>query len=166
MATAFCWMTARSTLACSASAGTESTATISKTQSFPQTGSCLPRSCSQAIKRDVKSASRISYQGQKTSATAQTVLPSKSGRKLPSASAGNGQCSLKQVSGCGSPVETSAQSAEAPTEAVAETAVLTRDTVCDGRSTNSLLAPIGRRFKKEIFCCLERLKTECLCHAF
>ena len=49
--------------------------------------------------RNAKSASRISYQGQKTSATARTVLPSKSGRKLPSASAGNGQCSLKQVSG-------------------------------------------------------------------
>lgn len=111
------------------SAGTESTATISKTQSFPQTGNCLPRSCSQAVKRDAKSASRTSYQGQKTSATAQTVPPSKSGRKPPSASAGNGQCSLKQVSGCGSPVETSAQSAEAPTEAVAETAALTSDTV-------------------------------------
>lgn len=32
--------------------------------------------------------------------------------------------------------------------------------------TNSLLAPIVRRFKKEIFCYLERLKTECLCYAF
>ena len=128
-ATAFCWMTARSTLACSASAGTGSTAAISKTQSFPQTGSCLPRSCSQAVKRDAKFASRTSYRRQRTSATARTAPPSKSGRKPPSASAGNGQCSLKQVSGCGSPVETSAQSAEAPTEAVAETAALTSDTV-------------------------------------
>ena len=37
---------------------------------------------------------------------------------------------------------------------------------CDGRSTNSLLAPIGRKFKKGMFCCLKRMKTECLCHAF
>ena len=37
---------------------------------------------------------------------------------------------------------------------------------CDCRSINSLLAPIGRKFKKGIFCCLERMKTECLCHAF
>ena len=87
------------TLACSTSAGTESTAAISKTQSFLQTGSCSPRSCSQAVKRDVKSASHSSYQGQRTSATAQTAPPSKSGRKPPSASAGHGQCSLKQVSG-------------------------------------------------------------------
>ena len=87
------------TLACSASAGTESTATISKTQSFPQTGSCLPRSCNQAVKRDAKSASRISYQGQRTSATAQTAPPSKSGRKPPSASAENGRRFLREVSG-------------------------------------------------------------------
>lgn len=66
----FCWTTAKNTPVCSASAGMESTATISKTQSFQQTASCLPRSCSQTIKRDVKSASRISYQVQKTSATA------------------------------------------------------------------------------------------------
>ena len=77
----------------------ESTATISKTQSFPQTGSCLPRSCNQAVKRDAKSASRISYQGQRTSATAQTVPPSKSGRKPPSASAENGRRFLREVSG-------------------------------------------------------------------
>ena len=75
-------------------------AAISKTQSFLQTGSCLPRSCSQAIKRDAKSASHSSYQRQRTSATAQTAPLSKSGRKPPSASAGNGQCSLKRVSGC------------------------------------------------------------------
>ena len=71
----------------------------SKTQSFPQTGSCLPRSCNQAVKRDAKSASRISYQGQRTSATAQTVPPSKSGRKPPSASAENGRRFLREVSG-------------------------------------------------------------------
>lgn len=53
------------TLACSTSAGTKSTAAISKTQSFRQTGSCLPKSCSQAIKRDAKSASHSSYQGKK-----------------------------------------------------------------------------------------------------
>ena len=87
------------TLACSTSAGTKSTAAISKTQSFRQTGSCLPKSCSQAIKRDAKSASRISYQGQKTSATAQTAPPSKSGRKPPSASAGNGRHFSNQGSG-------------------------------------------------------------------
>ena len=98
--TVFCWMTARSTLACSASAGTGSTATISKMQSFPQTGKCLPRSCSQAIKRDAKSASRSLCQRRKTSGTAQTVPPSKSVRKPPSASAGNGRHSLKRVSGC------------------------------------------------------------------
>lgn len=94
-----CWMTARSIPVSSASADAESTATISKTQSFPQTGSCLPRSCSQAIKRDAKSASRTSYQRQRTSATAQTVPPSKSGRKPPSASAGKGRRALQQVSG-------------------------------------------------------------------
>ena len=145
MVIAFCWMTARNIPVCSASAGTGSTATISKMQSFRQIGSCLPRSCSQVIKRDAKSASRTSYRRQRTSATARTAPPSKSGRKPPSASAGNGWQILNQVSGCGSPVETSAQSAEAPTEAAAET-VLTSYWFVD---TNSLLALIGQIFKKE-----------------
>ena len=90
-------MTARSTLVRSASAGTGSTATISKMQSFPQTGSCSPRSCGQTIKRDAESASHSSYQGQRTSATARTVPPSKSGRKPPSASAGNERQSLSHL---------------------------------------------------------------------
>lgn len=71
-----------------------------KTQFFPQTASCLPRSCSRQAKNNAKSASRSSYQRQRTSATARTAPPFRSERKLPSASAGNGQCSLKQVSGC------------------------------------------------------------------
>lgn len=113
-------------------------------QSFRQTGSCLPKSCGQVVKRDAKSVSRISYQRQRTSATAQTVPPSKGERKPPSASAGNGQHFPNRVSG------------RSPDELL----------FCNGRSKNSLLAPIGRKFKKGIFCCLERMKTKCLCHAF
>lgn len=51
-------------------------------------------------KNSAKSVSRTSYQRQRTSATVRTVPPFRSGRKLPSASAGNGQCSFKRVSGC------------------------------------------------------------------
>ena len=127
--TAFCRTTVKNTPACSASAGTESTATISKMHSFQQIMRYTRKLCVRQAKSNAKSASRSLYQRQRSSAIVRTVPQSKSGRKPPSASAGNGQCSLKQVSGCGSPVETSAQSAEAPTEAVAETAVLTRDTV-------------------------------------
>ena len=125
---AFCWTTAKNIPVSSASAGTESTATISKTQSFPQTMHYTQKLCVQQAESNAKSAKHTSCQKRTISGTARTVPLSKSGRKPPSASAGSGWQILNQVSGCGSPVETSAQSAEAPTEAAAET-VLTGVTV-------------------------------------
>lgn len=91
MATAFCWMTAKSTLACSASAGTESTATISKTQSFPQTGSCLPRSCSLPIKSVAKSARQALFPEQTISGIVQPVPQFRSESRRQNASAENGR---------------------------------------------------------------------------
>ena len=99
METAFCWTTARSTLACSASAGTESTATISKMQSSQQIIHYTHKLCVRQAESNAKSASRSLYQRQRSSAIVRTVPQSKSGRKPPSASTENGRRFLREVSG-------------------------------------------------------------------
>ena len=98
-ATVFCWMTVKSIAVSSASAGTESTATISKMRSFPPTMHYTQKLCVRQAESNAKSVKHTLYQRQKTSGTARIALLSKSGRKLPCASAGNGRRSCSQVSG-------------------------------------------------------------------
>jgi len=97
--TAFCRTTVKNTPACSASAGTESTATISKMHSFQQIMRYTRKLCVRQAKSNAKSASRSLYQRQRSSAIVRTVPQSKSGRKPPSASAEIGRRSLRQVTG-------------------------------------------------------------------
>ena len=99
METAFCRTTVKNPPAFSASAGTESTATISKMQSSQRIIHYTQKLCVRQAESNAKSASRSLYQRKRSSAIVRTVPQPKSGRKKPSASAGIGRRSLRQVTG-------------------------------------------------------------------